>query len=310
MYKFLLAFVLVLTSLGSWAQTPHQATMYDGVYQTLLKRSYFPIDEERCSGPLHSLIENASRGENTDWDILRIKAMSCIDPHSRITSLSVEFDEFGILHLKPVESEALVASSRLDGIRYITMRNFAPGVTHKLAEALYQAQNETIIIVLRGNPGGRVSELISAANFFAPRKDAPMFVTHYKSSRRVVVADVEGYFANNSICILVNEKTASAAEIFAAILKNWGGARVLIVGEKTFGKSTVQVHIPNIESLVNLVVTVAVITVGSVEQNTLLHGIAIKPDLQDKIPHDVPGFTKALQIVREYYGARVLNNLN
>jgi carboxyl-terminal processing protease len=94
-----------------------------------------------------------------------------------------------------------------------------------------------IVLDLRDNPGGLLDATIDVATEFVPggvvvRTVGPGEDFSYEAGEIGLASDAE-------IAVLVNEGTASAAEILATALRDRRGAR--IVGEATFGKDAVQI---------------------------------------------------------------------
>jgi carboxyl-terminal processing protease len=138
-----------------------------------------------------------------------------------------------------VESEM-----REDGIAYVSLLNFNADATAKLAEAVEEllAQNPAgLIFDLRGNPGGFLHEAALTAGLFLP-KDQVVLIERTKEEEQQLTP--EDFGTNRPIApdvpmvVLVNGGSASASEIVAGALQDYG--RAVLIGEKTFGKGSVQ----------------------------------------------------------------------
>lgn len=125
------------------------------------------------------------------------------------------------------------------GITYIKINNFAmslPGEFYHLSQQLIDNNTRGVIIDLRNNPGGYTDSAVFLAdqwldaNQIIFKEKFPKSLQEYKASSPVEI--------KLPTVILVNNGSASAAEIFTAALKNHAKAK--IVGEKTFGKGTGQ----------------------------------------------------------------------
>ena len=129
---------------------------------------------------------------------------------------------------------------------YIRVTQFddktAPGMETALKELKEQGMT-SLIIDLRNNPGGLLISAVDVASFFLP-KDTLVVSTEgrrpsqnndYKTTR-------SGAYQKIPIVILVNGGSASAAEILSGCLRDL--KRAVLVGEKTFGKGSVQSVIP------------------------------------------------------------------
>lgn len=103
--------------------------------------------------------------------------------------------------------------------------------------------NETngIIIDLRNNYGGILSNAILIADYMSDNKKLISIISKGQLKYEIY-GDKKSIFKEKPIVVLVNGGTASSAEILAGILRDNLGA--IIIGEKTFGKNTIQQVIP------------------------------------------------------------------
>ncbi|HVU67510.1 MAG TPA: S41 family peptidase [Ktedonobacteraceae bacterium] len=126
-----------------------------------------------------------------------------------------------------------------DHIAHIQIVQFASGVSDQLKAAILQAKKEgatKIILDLRNNPGGYLQEAINTASEFMA---SGTVLIEQDSSGKQTKYEVTGQPVDTSIpmIILVNQNTASAAEIVSGALQDNG--RSLVMGTKTFGTGTV-----------------------------------------------------------------------
>ena len=98
---------------------------------------------------------------------------------------------------------------------------------------------DKIIIDLRNNPGGFLHVATDLAGWFLERGDV-IVIEDFGSSDNQEIHKARGNsrFRDHEIVILINEGTASASEILAGALQDYGYAT--IIGEQTFGKGSVQ----------------------------------------------------------------------
>lgn len=95
-----------------------------------------------------------------------------------------------------------------------------------------------LIIDLRGNAGGLVHEAASILNQLIPEKDILLFKTQgFKTAAKEFKSTGKPFFRLDKIVVLVDNETASAAELIAASLQDLD--RAILVGQNTFGKGTV-----------------------------------------------------------------------
>lgn len=134
-----------------------------------------------------------------------------------------------------------IDSKVIDGnIGYIEMLGFEENCTAKFKEELekLKAKNiNSLIIDLRDNGGGLVTEAISLSELFVPMGDI-ILKTYDKDNNETVTKSKNPATEKMKIVVLVNENSASATEIFtAAVQDNEVGT---IIGTKTFGKGIMQ----------------------------------------------------------------------
>ncbi|MBY5991575.1 carboxy terminal-processing peptidase [Ferrimonas balearica] len=116
--------------------------------------------------------------------------------------------------------------------------NISQDVAKELAK-LDEENVEGIIIDLRGNGGGALSEASLLTGLFI--RQGPVVQIRDQRGRISVNGDNDGQLAyDGPMTVMVDRYSASASEIFAAAMQDYG--RALIVGEQTFGKGTVQQH--------------------------------------------------------------------
>jgi carboxyl-terminal processing protease len=132
-----------------------------------------------------------------------------------------------------------------------------------------------IVIDLRDNFGGTLDEAISLSNYFLSAQGETLLTTKYKDKSKVYkVMNKMDLFSNIKTIILVNNNSASAAEIFSGTMKHFN--RAIIIGEKTYGKGVGQVSYKiNNKSLGHI--TSFEYFIG--DKNLKVNNIGIKPDI-------------------------------
>lgn len=107
----------------------------------------------------------------------------------------------------------------------------------KLIQELQQEQVEAILVDLRNNGGGSLAEATELTGLFIDR--GPVVQVRDGHGRVQVESDTaRGTTWSGPMAVLVNRASASASEIFAAAIQDYG--RGIVIGEPTFGKGTVQ----------------------------------------------------------------------
>lgn len=123
-------------------------------------------------------------------------------------------------------------------------RNFRDSAKdmEKEIERLKEENVEGLLIDLRNNGGGSLDTAIKIAGLFVDK--GPVVQVKYRNEAAVVKQDVDPRVQwTGSLVLLVNELSASASEIFAAAMQDYNRA-VILGGNQTYGKGTVQNIIP------------------------------------------------------------------
>jgi carboxyl-terminal processing protease len=140
------------------------------------------------------------------------------------------------INIPVVESEM-----REDGVAYVSLFDFSSDATDKLEselESLLKQDPKGLILDLRGNPGGWLNEAVRTAGLFLP-KDALVLIERFKDgSEQTYEAPDNPVALDIPMVVLVDGGSASASEIVAGALQDH--ERAVLVGEKTFGKGSVQ----------------------------------------------------------------------
>ncbi len=144
-----------------------------------------------------------------------------------------------IIHIQAVPYFNLVD----DSIGYIKLSSFQKNASEEVKKALDSLFNEgakKIVLDLRGNPGGLLSEAIKTANLFLPQ-GALIVSTKGRvpnSNRDFYAPSKPSHGTDYPLAVLVSRGSASASEIVSGAIQDWD--RGIIVGDTTFGKGSVQ----------------------------------------------------------------------
>ncbi|MBN8537470.1 MAG: S41 family peptidase [Deltaproteobacteria bacterium] len=179
-----------------------------------------------------------------------------------------------------------------DGFGYIRITSFIENSAKDLEKAIdkHLEKNkkiEGIIIDLRRNPGGLLEQAIKISDMFLKEGVIVSTIGRNKSEKEVSYASKKGKYTDFPLIILVNEYSASASEIVSGALQD--NKRALIVGERTFGKGSVQ-SIVKLPDGSGLKLTVARYYTPS---GISIQAEGIKPDIEIE-DVEVEQFTKAL----------------
>ena len=128
---------------------------------------------------------------------------------------------------------------------YIKIKNFGEKTYPEVLIALANLQQQgfsNLVIDLRDNVGGLLQSAVQIANEFLPAKKLIVYTKGRRSPRQDYRSDGHGAYQTMPLVVLVNEGTASSAEIFSGAMQD--NDRATIIGRRTFGKGLVQQQIP------------------------------------------------------------------
>jgi len=176
----------------------------------------------------------------------------------------------------PIQSGAVQARFIQPGIAYARLFQFSQGAGRDLNAALRelarQAPLRAVILDLRGNPGGLITEAERVGGLFFPSGTALADVTDPRNGTGVLTARGVGLLAEVPLTVLVDAGTASAAEIVTGAFRDYH--RATIVGEKTAGALGGAVDVPLPEG--GMSVTVERITTP---RGARVEGLGLSPDV-------------------------------
>lgn len=120
-------------------------------------------------------------------------------------------------------------------------RSTTRDVSKLIKELQKEGELDGLIIDLRNNGGGSLAEVNNLVGLFIPQ--GPTVQVHYSFGHTQVLSDQDpSQLYKGPLVVLTNRLSASASEIFAGAIQDYG--RGLVVGSQTFGKGTVQTLIP------------------------------------------------------------------
>ena len=142
-------------------------------------------------------------------------------------------------------------------IAYFELQNFnanASSLFYQAALAALLEGAEGMVLDLRNNPGGFLDVAINLGGWFFDRGEVVVKERFYSGEEKIFRANGNGALKDLPVVVLVNGGSASAAEILAGALRDNRGVK--IIGEKTFGKGTVQ-EIENLKDGSTLKISIA-----------------------------------------------------
>jgi len=186
-------------------------------------------------------------------------------------------------------------------IQYVALSEFSSIAPNRLADALNKAlatRPTGLILDLRGNPGGLLDAAVRIGSYFVP--DGPILIERTKDGSEKVYNRTGRYLLGSTpLVVLVDGGSASASEIVAGAIQDAGTG--VLIGEKTFGKGSVQ--LPNtLSDGSQLRVTIAH---WFTPKGRGIHGTGLEPDVkvsltkEDAAANRDPQLDRAVQYLLE-----------
>jgi carboxyl-terminal processing protease len=189
-----------------------------------------------------------------------------------------------------------------ENIAYIQLHNFnanASSLFYNAALSSLINGAKGVILDLRNDPGGYLDTAVSIAGWFLERGVVVVRENLRSGNENVLVASGPAALANLPIVVIVNGGSASASEILAGALQDQRGIK--LVGEKTFGKGSVQ-EIRYLSGGASVKISVAEWLTPKGRQ---INKKGIEPDIAVKFPEDGiinkndPQLDKALEVIKQ-----------
>lgn len=133
-----------------------------------------------------------------------------------------------------------------EGYLHLRLIRFNENTTKEMRKAIREYKKEHtlkgIVLDMRGNPGGLLNQAVSVADTFLGEGNVVYIQGRDKRGRKDFDARTSATDVTVPMVVLINAGSASASEIVAGALQDHN--RALLLGERTFGKATVQTIIP------------------------------------------------------------------
>jgi carboxyl-terminal processing protease len=189
-------------------------------------------------------IDNQPVRDKSPDDLIRLMRGA---PGSKVTLTVKRSSKDELIHFtltrEVIEVASVAHKLMVDDVGYIRIKQFQTGTHDELVDAAGKLEAEShgplsgLILDLRNNPGGLVDEAAAVADEFL--SGGVIYTTRHRGKVvDAVRATPGGVLRRGPLVVLVNEYSASAAELVAGALQDQG--RGSVVGAKTFGKGSVQ----------------------------------------------------------------------
>lgn len=197
---------------------------------------------------------------------------------NRSFELSIKRERIRVDSIKQVSPDA-------DGIGIIEITHFGETTGVEFHHAINQLRSEgmrAVILDLRNNPGGLLDAAVDVASPFFNRNELIVYTQGREAGDRVELRGDgrDPVQPDLPVAVLINGGSASASEIVTGALKDTG--RAVIVGEKSFGKGSVQTLFPLKGGEALRLTTAKYFTPSGV----VIHGHGISPDIEVKLTPD------------------------
>jgi carboxyl-terminal processing protease len=199
-----------------------------------------------------------------------------------------------------IEVESVTSEIREDGIDVVRVARFGEDTASKMQQIAKEALEKNVkgmVLDLRGNPGGFLESSVQVASLFV---ESGTVVTEEYGDGRKDEHKVSGEapLKDMPLVVLVDEGSASAAEILSGALQDYGRAK--LVGTKSFGKGSVQ-QLQALDQETSLRLTVALFVLP---KGRKIDHVGIDPDVKVELPEDLkegqdPQLDKALELLNE-----------
>lgn len=202
-----------------------------------------------------------------------------------------------VINVKSVEWEMK------DGnIAYIRLSSFSEDTVKELTEAtkkIRESEAKGVVLDLRGNPGGYLEVAVDVAGFFLPKKSLVVREDFGgKQPSNEYATQYDPVLDKYPLMVLVDKGSASASEILAGALSEDKGIK--LIGEKTYGKGSVQEFLPLSDGSTVKVTVAEWLT----PEGRNINKEGISPDVEVKVSADDikdkkdPQLDKALEMVK------------
>ena len=219
-----------------------------------------------------------------NYDINRIATMIKESDSATIT-LTIKRPQIAdpidfLLTRTEINLESVTSSLSEFGIGYIAINNFNNNTLHDVVRQItrLQSNHETtlngLVIDLRDNPGGTLQSSVAVADLFLQSGTIVTTKGRFYDANQHYRAKKGDILNGAPIVVLINENSASAAEILAAALRD--NQRATLIGSQSFGKGSVQSLIPLGNGNTALKLTTAKYFTPSGQS---IDGIGVTPDV-------------------------------
>lgn len=146
-----------------------------------------------------------------------------------------------VLKREKIEVKSVKFSTKDDNLAYIRLSRFGDTLKEEWSKSIEEVSKGNfngLILDLRDNPGGHLESSVHVVSDFVPSGSTVVIQEDADGKKIPFKSRTQAQLSKLPVVVLVNKGSASASEIVAGALRDLGRAK--IIGEKTFGKGTVQ----------------------------------------------------------------------
>jgi len=208
------------------------------------------------------------RGEKGTQVILGITRGSAEEKEYRITRDTIK-----------VESVSYEMNGKIAVLKLTQFGSEAEKELNKISNEIIAKNPEGIILDLRDNPGGYLDTCVEVASYFI-KKGVIVYEESKTGSPKAYKSNGNGKLANYKLVVLINNGSASASEILAGAIQDYKKGN--LIGEKTFGKGSVQV-LEDLKDGKSLRLTIAK---WMTPNKRYINSTGISPDIEVKLTEE------------------------
>ncbi len=152
------------------------------------------------------------------------------------------------LKREEIKIQSVKSDIKANDVAYIRITSFSEDIDKMIKKSLKEAQKKTnnqikgVIIDVRNNPGGLLDQAVSVSDLFLDKGEIVSTRSRNESDTVRYTAKSGDIAQGLPIVVIINDGSASASEILAGALQDH--KRAIILGEKSFGKGSVQTVVP------------------------------------------------------------------
>lgn len=212
-----------------------------------------------------------------------------------VTLTREEIEVESVSTVPPVGKLEDAAGEEVADLAYVQIREFSAKTESQLRpvlEQIAQGDYQGLILDLRSNPGGLLETTVNVADMFLDSGDILIEVKR-NGDEKVYSANSGGEATEIPMVVLINRFSASGSEVLSASLQDNG--RAVLIGEKSFGKGTVNIPRELSDDRGALFVTIARwLTPNRVQ----IDGVGIRPDVEVELTDEDVDLRRDAQLIR------------